>query len=96
MNPIQAFNVNETEMRQIQDLSSEEFKVYMECVDTLAVCLIEHQDNVSEGIEEEDEGIEAYMDSIAAITNRLQIHPNKIQSDINSLADVKRKKTLLH
>ena len=96
MNPITAFDVSEADMRQVQDLSSEEFKVYTECVNTLADSLIEHQENVAEGIEEEEDGLESYLEAIAEITNRLQIHHKKIQEDINSLANVKRNKTMLH
>jgi len=68
-------------MRQISDLNEEEFIVYNECIAVLAKAQIDtaEADLTEEEMESERN---ALLDAIAAIVNKLQIHPDQITQDI--------------
>lgn len=77
-------------MKEIQNLTPEEYKVYNQCINTLVVAYVEYTNKLSEmtELDLEEEGI-ALLDSIALICNRLQIHPDQIKKDILDSVNIK-------
>lgn len=84
-------------MKKIHELDSEEIKVYNECIEIIANGYIEYQNYIQYLTQEQSvkEG-DKLLDCIAAIVNKLQIHPDQINQDIKDLVMLKTDKIKVH